>query len=218
MLQGHRHNSRKPAGQWRRGPVYVTDARDPSIAADTAPDAADVPGLMHELVDWPNSDDRSHPLVRAAMAHLDLVSIHPWADGNGRMSRSLQTLMIAREGVLAPSSPRSRRGWVGLATPGSTTANSRVEGLSTFRIKMFPAGSASISLPTTNKPKRCRTDSTAPGECGLSCQSSRRPPAAMNGPCPFFITSRWPAAYVVLATSPLRASACSRPSGTCAIS
>ncbi|MET8651299.1 hypothetical protein [Nocardia aurea] len=37
ILQGHRHTSRKPAGRWRGGPVYVTDARDPSIAAYTAP-------------------------------------------------------------------------------------------------------------------------------------------------------------------------------------
>jgi hypothetical protein len=33
LLQGHRHTSRKPAGQWRAGPVYVADARDPGIAA-----------------------------------------------------------------------------------------------------------------------------------------------------------------------------------------
>src|SRR5581483_5518955 len=46
ILQGHRHTARKPAGQWRRGPVYVTDARDPSIAAYTAPDADAVPPLM----------------------------------------------------------------------------------------------------------------------------------------------------------------------------
>lgn len=39
MLQGHRHAPRKPAGQWRRGPVYVTDPRDSSVAAYTAPDA-----------------------------------------------------------------------------------------------------------------------------------------------------------------------------------
>ncbi|MBN1172845.1 MAG: Fic family protein [Micromonosporaceae bacterium] len=102
MLQGHRHTASKPAGQWRRGPVYVTDARDPIAAAYTAPEAGEVPGLMAELVDWLNTDDSAHPLVRAAMAHLHLVSIHPWADGNGRMSRSLQTLLIAREGVLAP--------------------------------------------------------------------------------------------------------------------
>lgn len=117
MLQGHRHTPRKLAGQWRKGAVYVTDPRDPSIAAYTAPDAEAVPGLMGELVDWLGSDDGVHPLVRAAMAHLHLVSIHPWADGNGRMSRSLQTLMIAREGVLAPEFS-SIEAWLG--RPGNT--------------------------------------------------------------------------------------------------
>ncbi|MCK1796215.1 Fic family protein [Streptomyces sp. XM4193] len=118
MLQGHRHSQRKPAGQWRTGPVYVTDARDASIAAYTAPDASAVPGLMGELVEWLNdADGDAHLLVRAAMAHLHLVSIHPWADGNGRMSRSLQTLLIAREGVLAPEFT-SIEAWLG--RPGNT--------------------------------------------------------------------------------------------------
>lgn len=117
MLQGHRHTPRKPSGQWRHGPVHVTDARDPSIAAYTAPDADDVPALMDELIDWLNADHDAHPLIRAAMAHLHLVSIHPWADGNGRMSRSLQTLMIAREGVLAPEFS-SIEAWLG--RPGNT--------------------------------------------------------------------------------------------------
>lgn len=117
MLQGHRHSTRKPAGQWRRGPVYVTDARDPNIAAYVAPDAAAVPALMAELVDWLEDDDGTHSLVRAAMAHLHLVCIHPWADGNGRMSRSLQTLLIAREGVLAPEFS-SIEAWLG--RPGNT--------------------------------------------------------------------------------------------------
>ncbi|WP_316769059.1 Fic family protein [Streptomyces sasae] len=117
MLQGHRHSIRRPAGQWRKGPVYVTDPRDPSIAAYTAPDAPLVAGLMQELVDWLNESDGTHALVRAAMAHLHLVSIHPWADGNGRMSRSLQTLMIAREGVLAPEFS-SIESWLG--RPGNT--------------------------------------------------------------------------------------------------
>ncbi|WP_445548354.1 Fic family protein [Frankia sp. CiP1_Cm_nod1] len=117
MLQGHRHTARRPAGQWRRGPVHVTDARDPGIAAYTAPDADAVPALMRELVDWLGADSGTHPLVRAAMAHLHLVSIHPWADGNGRMARSLQTLMIAREGVLAPEFS-SIEAWLG--RPGNT--------------------------------------------------------------------------------------------------
>jgi Fic family protein len=112
MLQGHRNSPRKPAGQWRRGPVYVTDSRDPRRAVYTAPDAEAVPGLMTELIDALNAPDHAHPLVRAAMAHLNLVSIHPWADGNGRMSRSLQTLIIAREGVLAPEFS-SIEAWLG---------------------------------------------------------------------------------------------------------
>jgi Fic family protein len=123
MLQGHRHAPGKPAGQWRRGLVYVTDARDPTIAAYTAPDPAEVPGLMAELTDWLNAPDGAHPLVNAAMAHLHLVSIHPWADGNGRMSRSLQTLIIAREGVLAPEFS-SIEAWLG--RPGNTWEYYRV--------------------------------------------------------------------------------------------
>lgn len=67
---------------------------------------------MAELVDWLNTDDGAHPLVRAAVGHLHLVSIHPWSDGNGRVSRSLQTLMIAREGVLAPEFS-SIEAWLG---------------------------------------------------------------------------------------------------------
>ncbi|WP_229074005.1 Fic family protein [Actinoplanes sp. DH11] len=117
MLQGHRHSRRKPAGQWRGGPVYVTSVRNPRLVAYTAPDASDVPDLIGELVDWLNAEDGEHPLVRAAMAHLHLVSIHPWADGNGRMSRSLQTLMIAREGVLSPEFS-SIEAWLG--EPGNT--------------------------------------------------------------------------------------------------
>lgn len=117
MLQGHHHTPRRPAGQWRRGLVYVTDPRDSGIAAYTAPEASLVPGLMTELVDWLQATDDTHPLVRAALAHLHLVCIHPWSDGNGRMSRSLQTLMIAREGVLAPEFS-SIEAWLG--RPGNT--------------------------------------------------------------------------------------------------
>jgi Fic family protein len=117
MLQGHRHSRSKPAGQWRKGPVYVTDSRDPSIAVYTAPNDGEIPALMKELIDWLNAPDETHSLVRAAMAHLHLVSIHPWADGNGRMSRSLQTLLIAREGVLAPEFS-SIEAWLG--RPGNT--------------------------------------------------------------------------------------------------
>ncbi|GAB2822248.1 hypothetical protein GCM10027022_10850 [Alpinimonas psychrophila] len=40
--------------------------------------------------------------VPALMAHLNLVMIHPFRDGNGRMARCLQSLILAAEGVLSP--------------------------------------------------------------------------------------------------------------------
>jgi Fic family protein len=93
----------------------VTSPDDPTIAAYTAPDAESVPELTEELVEWLNEGDLDAPvLVRAAMAHLNLVAIHPWADGNGRMSRALQTLILAREGIVAPEFS-SIEEWLGRA-------------------------------------------------------------------------------------------------------
>ncbi|MFI6529040.1 Fic family protein [Streptomyces uncialis] len=113
MMQGHHHLKRP--GWWRSGPVYVTSPDDPTIAAYTAPDAERLPELTGELVDWLNEGDLDAPvLVRAAMAHLNLVAIHPWADGNGRMSRALQTLVLAREGIVAPEFS-SIEEWLGRA-------------------------------------------------------------------------------------------------------
>jgi Fic family protein len=62
-----------------------------------------VAGLTSELIQWLNEGDLDAPVhVRASMAHLNLVKIHPWADGNGRMSRALSTLVFAREALLPP--------------------------------------------------------------------------------------------------------------------
>ncbi|MEV7780716.1 Fic family protein [Kitasatospora sp. NPDC088351] len=117
MLQGH-HHPLKTAGQWRRTAIRITAPGDDLATDYEGPDHELLPGLMSELVDWLNDDDlESHVLVRAAMAHLNLVKIHPWSDGNGRMSRSLQTLLIARGGVLAPEFS-SIEEWLGM--PGNT--------------------------------------------------------------------------------------------------
>ena len=58
---------------------------------------------MGEVIGWlDHGDAQVHVAVRAAMAHLHLVSVHPFRDGNGRMARILQSLVLAREGLLAP--------------------------------------------------------------------------------------------------------------------
>ncbi len=70
--------------------------------AYVGPDHEDVPELMDELVAWLAAGDAdAHVSVRAAMAHLHLVSIHPFRDGNGRISRVLQSLVLALGGPLA---------------------------------------------------------------------------------------------------------------------
>jgi len=68
-----------------------------------APRDADVPALVDEVVRWLDSGDLArHSVIRAAMAHLNLVSIHPFRDGNGRLARTVQSLVLAKEGLLRP--------------------------------------------------------------------------------------------------------------------
>lgn len=87
-------------GRWRPGPVFVNDTATGDIVYE-GPEADLVPGLINELVDV-LEDGAGPALVRGAMAHLNLVMIHPYKDGNGRMARVLQSLVLAREGMLAP--------------------------------------------------------------------------------------------------------------------
>ena len=88
-------------GLWRAGSIFVHNEETDEIVYE-GPDVAMVPDLMGELVDGLNKPVSSPALVRAGMAHLNLVMIHPFREGNGRMARCLQTLVLAREGVLEP--------------------------------------------------------------------------------------------------------------------
>lgn len=99
MLQ---HDLKKNPGNWRPGTIYVRDESRGEVVYE-GPEAEDVPGLIGELVEFLNGPTRSsHALIKGAMAHLNLVMIHPFSDGNGRMARCLQTLVLAREGILEP--------------------------------------------------------------------------------------------------------------------
>lgn len=99
MMTGYRLKNRP--GQWRAGSICVRK----ESTADTVfegPDVELVPVLMKELAGQPNRDRGASTLARAAMAHLNLVMIHPFRDGNGRMARCLQSLALARDGWLSP--------------------------------------------------------------------------------------------------------------------
>jgi Fic family protein len=58
---------------------------------------------MAEFAESLREDTDVDPLVRAAMAHLNLVMIHPFRDGNGRMARAIQTLVLSREAITEPA-------------------------------------------------------------------------------------------------------------------
>ena len=53
---------------------------------------------MASLVDWYKKDQETHTLVKCALLAYDFVSIHPFQDGNGRMSRLLSTLALLKNG------------------------------------------------------------------------------------------------------------------------
>ena len=90
-----RHDRDKLPGLFRPGPVFVGDYE--------GPEGHTVPGLMWELAEQLNDPDDESPLiVRAGMAHLNLLMIHPFKDGNGRMARALHTLVMGRHGTLDP--------------------------------------------------------------------------------------------------------------------
>jgi Fic family protein len=94
-----KHDLSKNPGQWRPGSVYVVDHEGKRVYE--GPPSDDVPALIAEMLGELRRDE-SPVLVKAAMAHLNLALIHPYSDGNGRMARCLQTLVLARDRVLAP--------------------------------------------------------------------------------------------------------------------
>lgn len=97
MLQ---YDLSKHPGLWRPGPIFVRDDRTEEIVYE-GPDAEAVPELMRELVETLEAGGEMPSMIQAAMAHLNLAMIHPFSDGNGRMARCLQTLVLVREGYMA---------------------------------------------------------------------------------------------------------------------
>jgi Fic family protein len=112
MMLSHDHG--KSPGRYRKGAIYVRDERRDLVVYE-GPDAADVPALMDALVRSLQTGVNSDPVVRSAMAHLNLVMIHPFKDGNGRMARALATLVLTRSDIGEPEFS-SIEEWLGANT------------------------------------------------------------------------------------------------------
>ena len=62
-----------------------------------APTARMVPGLMTDLFDWMEREQKTvHPLILSSVFHYEFVFIHPFADGNGRMARLWHTALLSK--------------------------------------------------------------------------------------------------------------------------
>jgi Fic family protein len=95
-----KYDLKKNPGRWRPGKIFVHREATDEIVYE-GPPSADVPGLIAAMLAELDRDG-DPVLVKAAIAHLNLTMIHPFSDGNGRMARCLQTLVLARERVVAP--------------------------------------------------------------------------------------------------------------------
>lgn len=85
-------------GAWRKGeePMQVVSgALGHEVVHYQAPPSSAVAREMDTLINWGNSASLS-PIIMAGIAHLWFVSIHPFDDGNGRISRTLADMYLAR--------------------------------------------------------------------------------------------------------------------------
>jgi len=87
-------------GTWREdttGPMQVVSG---AIGREKvhyqAPDSEKVPFEMERFIEWFNSDSKIDEVIKSAVAHLWFVTIHPFDDGNGRVTRALTDMLLAR--------------------------------------------------------------------------------------------------------------------------
>jgi Fic family protein len=82
-------------GEYRLKQVVIRNSQTGEVTFRPPP-SIEVPFLMREYLYWLNKDDRNeiHPILKAGIAHHELVRIHPFIDGNGRVGRALSTLTL----------------------------------------------------------------------------------------------------------------------------
>jgi len=93
LLQAHHlmmNNLVNHSGKYRGDGVGIFDGRN---VVHVAPPADRVPSLMSDLFQWLKDTD-THPLIKSSVFHYEFEFIHPFEDGNGRMGRLWQTVIL----------------------------------------------------------------------------------------------------------------------------
>jgi Fic family protein len=83
------------SGEYRLKQVIIRNSQTGEVTFRPPP-PLEVPFLMREFVYWinRNTNEQIHPVLKAAIVHHEFVRIHPFIDGNGRVARSLATLIL----------------------------------------------------------------------------------------------------------------------------
>jgi len=91
--------SETETGKYRHQQVVLKNTRTGEIA-HRPPPAIEVPYLMTDLVDWLNNPESEdiHPTIKSAISQYILVAIHPFIEGNGRVSRAFAMLPLYAQG------------------------------------------------------------------------------------------------------------------------
>lgn len=83
------------AGKYRNQNVIISGAEH------IPPDYILVQDKMEEFIHWYRTYSKMHPVLKAAKVHVDFVGIHPFIDGNGRVSRLIMNLELLKSGYQA---------------------------------------------------------------------------------------------------------------------
>ena len=83
------------AGRYRKQNVIISGAEH------IPPDFILIPEKMEEFINWYKTCNNMHPVLKAAKVHVDFVEIHPFIDGNGRVSRLIMNLELLKNGYQA---------------------------------------------------------------------------------------------------------------------
>jgi Fic family protein len=100
VLLNHPRGSGKMPGEVRRSQVWIGGTR-PGNAVFVPPPADALPECLRSLEQFLNDEpEPTPPLLKAALAHVQFETIHPFLDGNGRLGRLLIVLQLLADGVL----------------------------------------------------------------------------------------------------------------------
>jgi Fic family protein len=101
LLMKHSQKDEWHRGNYKQHSNAVEASRQDGskhVIFETTPPGFPTEDAMRTLIEWWHTDTKTHPIVKCALFCYDFVSIHPFQDGNGRLSRLTATLLLLKNG------------------------------------------------------------------------------------------------------------------------